>query len=69
MAIFHASFDGAINQLSYDILPASNIARFLIFIAVTMLPATTVIIATKGQLGRVKEAVDIHAGDLMQTQD
>jgi hypothetical protein len=34
-----------------------------------MLPATTVIIATKGQLGRVKEAVDIHAGDLMQTQD
>jgi hypothetical protein len=24
------------------------------------------IIATKGKLGRAKEAVDIHAGDLMQ---
>ena len=30
VAIFHASFDGAINQLSYDVVPASNTARFLI---------------------------------------
>jgi membrane protease YdiL (CAAX protease family) len=54
VAIFHASFDGAINQLSYDIVPASNTTRFLIFSAVIVLAATTVIIATKGQLGRAK---------------
>jgi hypothetical protein len=33
VAIFHASFDGAINQLSYDVVPASNTVRFLIFSA------------------------------------
>jgi hypothetical protein len=48
VAIFHASFDAAINQLSYDVVPASNTARFLIFSAVIVLAATTVIIATKG---------------------
>jgi membrane protease YdiL (CAAX protease family) len=62
VAIFDASFDGAINQLSYDVVPASNTARFLIFSAVIVLVAIAVIIATKGQLGRAKEAVDIHAG-------
>jgi membrane protease YdiL (CAAX protease family) len=56
VAIFHASFDGAINQLSYDVVPASNTARFLIFSAAIVLAATTVIIATKGLLGRAKEA-------------
>jgi hypothetical protein len=60
VAIFHASFDGSIKQLSYDIVPASNTARFLIFSAVIVLAATTVIIATKGQLGRAKEAVETH---------
>jgi hypothetical protein len=62
VAIFHVSFDGAINQLSYDVVPASNTARFLIFSADIVLAAIAVIIATKGQLGRAKEAVDIHAG-------
>ena len=57
VAIFHASFDGAINQLSYDVVPASNTARFLIFSATIVLAATTVIIATKGRLGSAKEAV------------
>ena len=52
VAIFHASFDAAINQLSRDVIPASNTARFLIFSAVIVLSATAVIIATKGQLGR-----------------
>jgi membrane protease YdiL (CAAX protease family) len=61
VAIVHAS-DGAINQLSYDVVPASNTARFLIFSAVIVLVAIAVIIATKGQLGRAKETVDIHAG-------
>ncbi|HJV15307.1 MAG TPA: CPBP family glutamic-type intramembrane protease, partial [Propionibacteriaceae bacterium] len=55
VAIFHASFDGAINQLSFDVVPASNTVRFLIFSAAVLLPAATVIIATKGRLGRVKE--------------
>ena len=50
-------------------MPASNTVRFLIFSVVIMLAATTLIIATKGKLGRAKEAVDIHAGDLMQTHD
>ena len=40
------------DQLSYDVVPASNTARFLIFSAVIVLAATTVIIATKGQLGQ-----------------
>ena len=57
MAIFHASFDGAIDQLSYDVVPASNTARFLIFSAVIVLVAIALIIATRSQLGRAKEAV------------
>jgi hypothetical protein len=56
VAIFHASFDASINQLSRDIVPASNTARFLIFSAVIVLAATIMIIATKGQLGRAKAA-------------
>ena len=52
VAIFHASFDAAINQLSDDVVPGSNTPRFLIFSAVIVLAATTVIIATRGQLGR-----------------
>jgi hypothetical protein len=62
MAISLASFDGAINQLSYDSVSASNKVRFLIFSVVIMLAATALIIATKCKLGRAKEAVDIHAG-------
>ena len=31
VAIFHASFDATINRLSFDVVPASNTARFLIF--------------------------------------
>jgi hypothetical protein len=57
VAIFHASFDGAINRLSDDIVPASNTVRFLIFSAVIVLAGTTVIIATTGRLGRAREAV------------
>jgi membrane protease YdiL (CAAX protease family) len=55
VAIFHASFDAAISRLSYDVMPASNTARFLIFSATIVLPAAVVIIATKGRLGRAKE--------------
>jgi membrane protease YdiL (CAAX protease family) len=52
VAIFHASFDAAISQLADDIVPASNTAGLLIFSAVIVLAAITVIITTKGQLGR-----------------
>ena len=52
VAIFHASFDAAISQLSDDVVPASNTARFLIFTGMIVALATAVIIATKGQLGR-----------------
>jgi membrane protease YdiL (CAAX protease family) len=55
VAIFHASFDAAISQHPDDVVPASNTARFLIFSATIVLPATVVIIATKGRLGRAKE--------------
>jgi uncharacterized protein len=61
VAIFHASFDAAISQLSYDVVPGSNTARFLIFSGVVVVFATAVIIATKGQLGRAKEAVETQA--------
>jgi hypothetical protein len=66
VAIFHASFDGSINQLSYDVVPASNTTRFLIFSAVIILFAATVIIATKGQLRRrpgARSAVGDIAGE------
>ena len=56
VAIFQASFDASISQLSRDIVPASNTARFLIFSAVIVVTATIVIIVTKGQLGRPKAA-------------
>ena len=52
VAIFHASFDAAISQLSFDVVKASNTARFLIFTGVVIAVAIAVIIATKGQLGR-----------------
>jgi membrane protease YdiL (CAAX protease family) len=49
VAIFHASFDASISELSYDVVPASNAARFLIFSAVIVLGAVAVIIATSGR--------------------
>jgi membrane protease YdiL (CAAX protease family) len=52
VAIFHASFDAAINQLSDDVVPGSNTARFFIFSGVIVAAAIAVILATKGQLGR-----------------
>ncbi|HTF41738.1 MAG TPA: CPBP family intramembrane glutamic endopeptidase, partial [Propionibacteriaceae bacterium] len=46
VAIFHASFDAAISRLSYDVVPASNTARFLILTGVIVTAATAVMIAT-----------------------
>jgi hypothetical protein len=56
LAIFHASFDASISQLSRDIVPALDATRFLIFSAFIVLAATIVIMVTKGQLGRAKAA-------------
>ena len=66
VAMFHASFDAAINQLSRDVVPASNTVRFLIFSGVIVLFGTAAIIATKGQLGRRPSARSVEgniAGD------
>ena len=60
VAIFHASFDASINQLSDDVVPGSNTTRFLIFSAVIIVFALAVIIATKGQLGRRQAAVSVE---------
>ena len=59
VAIFHASFDAAISRLSYDVVPASNTARFLIFTGVIVAAATALIIATKGRLGRNADVVPV----------
>jgi hypothetical protein len=58
VAIFHASFDASISRLARYVVPASNTAGFVIFSAVIVLAAAIVIIATKGRLGRAKEAVE-----------
>jgi uncharacterized protein len=63
VAIFHASFDASINQLSDDVVPGSNTTRFLIFSGVIVLFALVVIIATKGQLGRRRAVEGNMAGD------
>ena len=60
-AIFHASFNAAISPHSYDVAPTSQTVRFLIFSAVIVFAGTTVIIATKRQLGRAKEAAETQA--------
>jgi CAAX protease family protein len=49
VAIFHASFDASISELSFDIVPGSNVARFLVFGGVIVTAAAAVIVATKGQ--------------------
>jgi membrane protease YdiL (CAAX protease family) len=51
VAIMHASFDASISELSYDIVPGSNVARFLVLSAVIVLGGTAVIVATRGHFG------------------
>jgi len=62
VAIFHASFDAAINQLSDDVVPASNTTRFLIFSAGIIVFAAAVIIATQGR-GQHADVVPAHEVD------
>jgi CAAX protease family protein len=49
VAIFHASFDASISELSFDIVPGSNVARFLVLGGVIVSAAAAVTVATKGQ--------------------
>jgi len=51
VAIFHASFDASISELSFDIVPGSDVARFLVLSGVLVLAATAVVVATRGQFG------------------
>src|SRR5215207_2108732 len=63
VAIFHASFDAAINQLYDVVVPGPPTASFLIFSGVIVFFAAAVIIATKGQLGRRPAARTVE-GDI-----
>ena len=48
-AVFHASFDASISELSFDIVPGSNTARFLLFNAVIVAVATAVTVLSRGR--------------------
>ena len=61
VAIFHGSFDAAINQLHDVVVPGPPTASFLIFSGVIVLFAAAVIIATKGQLGRRPSARTVES--------
>lgn len=52
VAIFHASFDASINELSFDIIPGSDVARFLVLSGVIVIAATAVIVATRGRFAQ-----------------
>jgi membrane protease YdiL (CAAX protease family) len=49
VAIFHASFNASISELSFDIIPGSNVARLLVLSGVIVIAATAVIVATRGR--------------------
>jgi uncharacterized protein len=52
VAIFHASFDASISELSYNIIPGSNVAGFLVLSGVIVIAATAVIVATRGRFAQ-----------------
>jgi hypothetical protein len=55
VAIFHASFDASISELSYDIIPRSDVARFLVLSGVIVTAATAVVVATRGRFATARE--------------
>lgn len=57
VAVMHASFDASISELSYDVVPGSNIARFLIFSAVIVLAGTALIVLTRGRVANRRDDV------------
>jgi membrane protease YdiL (CAAX protease family) len=52
VAIFHASFDASISELSFDIIPGSDVARLLILSGVIVISATAVIVVTRGRFAQ-----------------
>jgi uncharacterized protein len=52
VAVMHASFDASISELSYDVVPGSNMARLLIFSAVVVFAAAALIVVTRGRFAR-----------------
>jgi CAAX protease family protein len=52
VAVMHASFDASISELSHDVVPGSNAARFLILSVVIVLAGTAVIVATRGRFAQ-----------------
>lgn len=52
VATFHASFDASISELSYDIIPGSNVARFLVLSGVVVVAAMALIVGTRGQFAQ-----------------
>ena len=54
--LFHASFDATISELSDDLIPASDAARFLVVNSVIVAAALTVIVATRGRFAHEDEA-------------
>lgn len=52
VAVMHASFDASISEPSYDVVPGSNAARFLIFSAVIVLGAVAAVIITRGRFAQ-----------------
>jgi hypothetical protein len=56
VAVMHASFDASISELSYDVVPGSNLVRFLVLSGVIVLGATVVILATKGRFAQPGDA-------------
>jgi CAAX protease family protein len=57
VAVMHASFDASISELSHDVVPGSNAARFLIFSVVIVLGAVAVIVATRGRFAHATASV------------
>lgn len=55
VAVMHASFDASINELSYDVVPGSNAARFIVFSAVILLAGTAVIVLTRGRFANGRD--------------
>lgn len=57
VAVFHASFDATISELSRELIPGSNAVRFLVVTCVVVLAAGAVIFATRGRFGQGRDDV------------
>lgn len=58
VAVMHASFDASISELSYDVVPGSNLVRFFVFSALIVLAGTAVIVLTRGRFSSSRDDVE-----------